>query len=113
MEITIGKQEIMISRHKLYNRTGPVIRQQQPPSSIEIILSYGFVRSGSCSCGGTRNELYKKDAFILYYRKTRHVFKIKQKNDVIVPITSLTNLETELKKLFPDVVAVAEKETTV
>jgi hypothetical protein len=79
-------------------------------NSVPKILSdYGFTRSGSCSCGGTRNEIYKTDNFVLYYRKTRHVFKIKQKNDVIVPITSLTNLETELKKLFPDAVAVAEK----
>ena len=77
-------------------------------NSVPKILSdYGFARAGSCSCGGTRNEIYKKyvdkQVYNLYYRKTRHVFKIKQKNDVIVPITSLTNLETELKKLFPDV----------
>lgn len=74
---------------------------------LDLIKSYGFTRAGSCSCGGTRNEIYKKyvdkQVYNLYYRKTRHVFKIKQKNDVIVPITSLTNLETELKKLFPDV----------
>ena len=83
-------------------------------NSVPKILSdYGFTRSGSCSCGGTRNEIYKKDSFVLYYRKTRHVFKIKKKNEIIVPITSLTNLETELKKLFPDAVAVAEEKTTV
>lgn len=78
-------------------------------SPVETIKQFGFTRSGSCSCGGTRNEIYKKDTYTLYYRKTRHVFKIKQKNDVIVPIISLTNLETELKKLFPNAVAVAEK----
>lgn len=82
-------------------------------SAPKILSDYGFTRSGSCSCGGTRNDIYKKyadkQAFTLYYRKTRHVFKIKKKNDVIVPITSLTNLETDLKKLFPDAVAVAEK----
>lgn len=74
---------------------------------LDLIKQFGFTRAGSCSCGGTRNEIYKKyvdkQVYNLYYRKTRHVFKIKQKNDVIVPITSLTNLETELKKLFPDV----------
>lgn len=79
-------------------------------NSVPKILSdYGFTRSGSCSCGGTRNELYKKDTHILYYRKSRHVFKIKQKNDVIVPVTSLSKLEETLTKLFPDAVAVAEK----
>lgn len=81
-------------------------------SPLEIIKDYGFARAGSCSCGGTQNELYKKIhesiPYILYYRKKRHVFKIKKKNEVIVSITSLTNLETELKKLFPDV-AMAEK----
>lgn len=79
---------------------------------IEILKQFGFHRAGQCQCGGTRNELYKKTSnpsIILYYRKTRHVFKIKKKNDVLVPITSLTHLETELKKLFPDAVAVAEK----
>lgn len=82
-------------------------------NSVPKILSdYGFARAGSCSCGGTQNELYKKIhnqiAYVLYYRKRRHVFKIKKRNEVIVSITSLTNLETELKKLFPDV-AVEEK----
>lgn len=109
MEITIGKQEIMISRRKLYNRNEPVIRQQQPPSSIEIILSFGFTRSGSCNCGGTRNEIYQKDGYYLYLRKTRFLFKIKKKNEVIVPISPLAKLETELKKLFPNAVALAEE----
>jgi hypothetical protein len=76
---------------------------------IDLIKQFGFARSGSCSCGGTRNEIYKKDTYILYYRKTRHVFKIKKKNETVIPITSLSKLETELKKLFPDAVAVAEK----
>lgn len=80
---------------------------------IETIKSFGFIRSGSCSCGGTRNEIYKKDSFVLYYRKTRHVFKVKKKNDVIVPITSLTHLETELKKIFPDVAAQKEVQTVL
>lgn len=78
-----------------------------------LIKSYSFTRSGSCSCGGTTNELYKKDTYILYYRKRRHVFKIKKRNEVIVPITSLTNLETELKKLFPDVVQKEEETIAV
>jgi hypothetical protein len=84
-----------------------------PPTILaspnETLKQFGFLRSGSCSCGGTRNEIYKKDVYILYYRKTRHVFKIKQKNEVVVPITSLANLETELKKLFPNAVALAKK----
>jgi hypothetical protein len=77
-------------------------------SPLETIRLYGFTRSGSCNCGGTRNELYKKDTYILYYRKTRHMFKVKMRNEVIIPITSLSNLSTELKKLFPNV-AVEEK----
>jgi hypothetical protein len=75
---------------------------------IETIKAFGFTRAGSCGCGGTRNEIYKKEIYNLYYRKTRHVFKLKMKNDTVVPITSLTNLETELKKIFPDV-AMAQK----
>lgn len=80
---------------------------------IEILKQFGFHRAGQCQCGGTRNEIYKKDSFVLYYRKTRHVFKIKKKNDVLVPITSLTHLETELKKLFPDVAVQKEVQTVL
>lgn len=87
-------------------------------NSVPKILSdYGFTRAGSCSCGGTRNEIYKKyensRSYTIYYRKTRHVFKVKQKNEVIIPITSLTNLETELKKLFPDVAVQKEVQTVL
>jgi hypothetical protein len=39
--------------------------------------------------------------------------KSKRQNDVLVPVTSLTNLETELKKLFPDVAVAEEKEATI
>jgi hypothetical protein len=83
---------------------------------LDLIKQFGFARAGSCGCGGTQNEIYKKytgkEVFVLYYRKRRHVFKIKKRNETLVPVTSLTNLETELKKLFPDV-AVEEKEATV
>lgn len=76
-------------------------------SPIETIKSFGFVKAGSCNCGGTRNEIYQKDSYYLYLRKNRFLFKIKKRNEVIVPISPLAKLETELKKLFPDVVAVA------
>lgn len=68
-----------------------------------IILSFGFTFAGTCSCGGSRNMIYKKDRYALYYRKTRHVFKMKEKNQTVIPVTSLNNLEKELKKLFPHV----------
>jgi hypothetical protein len=74
-----------------------------------IIKAYGFQKRGSCSCGGTSNIIYRKDQYTLYYRKRAHVFKVKDKSMIIVNITSLNKLETELKKLFPDVV-IQEKE---
>lgn len=80
---------------------------------VDLIKQFGFTRSGSCSCGGTRNEIYKKDTYILYYRKTRHVFKVKKKNEVIVPITSLSKLQETLKTLFPDVAVEEKRETAV
>jgi hypothetical protein len=74
---------------------------------LDLIKQYGFTRAGSCGCGGTQNDIYKKyvdkEVFVLYYRKRRHVFKVKKRNETFVPVTSLTNLEIELKKLFPDV----------
>lgn len=72
-------------------------------SAADIIKLFGFTRSGSCNCGGTRNEIYQKDSYYLYLRKNRFLFKIKKRNEVIVPISPLAKLETELKKLFPDV----------
>jgi hypothetical protein len=94
-----------------FNGSGLMGNAQTITHPVDLIKQFGFTRSGSCSCGGTRNEIYKKDTYILYYRKTRHVFKIKQRNDVLVPVTSLTNLETELKKLFPDVAVQKEIQT--
>jgi hypothetical protein len=76
---------------------------------LDLIKQFGFIRSGSCSCGGTSNEIYKKDIYTLYYRKKRHVFKVKKKNETIVPITSLSKLEETLKTLFSDAVAMAEE----
>jgi hypothetical protein len=79
-------------------------------NSVPKILSdYGFARAGSCSCGGTRNDIYKKDGYSLYYRKTRFLFKIKKKNETVVPVQGVTNLENVLKQLFPDVAVAEEK----
>ena len=74
----------------------------------QTILFFGFRRAGSCSCGGSHNDIYRKDGYALYYRKRKHVFKVKERNSVIIPITSLNNLETVLKQLFPDVVVQKE-----
>lgn len=74
-----------------------------------LIKSFGFQRAGSCNCGGARNEIYKRDNYQLYYRKRKQMFRIKKRNDIIVPVTSIINLETELKKLFPNAMAVAEE----
>jgi len=68
----------------------------------QLLKAYQFTRAGSCSCGGTRNEIYKRDNYQLYYRKRRHTFKIKKKNDTVTPIQSLNNLKTILQQLFPD-----------
>jgi hypothetical protein len=70
----------------------------------EIFKQYGFLRAGSCNCGGTRNEIYKRDAYLIYYRKRMYTFRIKRKNEVIAPVQSLSNLQTVLNQLFPDVV---------
>lgn len=98
----------MNSGRKISFKKNPEPAQPVKPGT-DLILAYGFTRAGNCNCGGTRNELYKKDSYILYYRKTRHVFKIKERNELVVPITSITNLETELKKLFPSVEPVQKK----
>jgi len=70
----------------------------------QLLKQYGFIRAGNCNCGGTRNEIYKLDAYYLYYRKRQYVFRIKKKNEIVAPVQKLTNLKTVLKQLFPDVV---------
>lgn len=70
----------------------------------QLLKQYGFNRAGNCNCGGTRNEIFKLDAYYLYYRKRQYVFRIKKKNELIAPVQSISNLKTVLKQLFPDVV---------
>jgi hypothetical protein len=71
----------------------------------DIIKSFGFYTSGSCDCGGVRNDKYRNGPFIIYIRKTKNQFKIKKKNEVIVPLKSLNELEKALQETFPKQVA--------
>lgn len=66
----------------------------------ELIKQYGFCESGSCDCGGVRNDKYRNGPFIIYIRKTKNQFKIKKKNEVIVPLKSLNELEKSLQETF-------------
>lgn len=70
-------------------------------TSEELIKQYGFHESGTCDCGGVRNDKYRKGAFIIYIRKTKNQFKIKRNNEVIVPLKSLNELEKALQETFP------------
>jgi hypothetical protein len=71
----------------------------------QTILSFGFYPSGSCDCGGVRNEKYRKGPFVIYIREKKNQFKIKRKNDVVVPLKSLNELEKSLQETFPQPVA--------
>jgi hypothetical protein len=71
----------------------------------ETIQSFGFYPSGSCDCGGVRNEKYRKGAYVIYIRSTKNQFKIKKKNEVIIPLKSLNELEKSLQETFPQPVA--------
>lgn len=74
-------------------------------TSEETIKQFGFYPSGSCDCGGVRNEKYRKGAYVIYIRKTKNLFKIKRKNELIVPLKSLNELEKALQETFPQPVA--------
>lgn len=74
-------------------------------SHEEIIRSFGFYPSGSCDCGGVRNDKYRKGPFVIYIRKTKNLFKIKRKNEVVIPLKSLNELEKVLQETFPQPVA--------
>jgi hypothetical protein len=71
----------------------------------QTILSFGFYPSGSCDCGGVRNEKYRKGQFVIYVREKKNQFKIKRKNEVVVPLKSLNELEKALQETFPQPVA--------
>jgi hypothetical protein len=73
--------------------------------SEEIIKKYGFYPSGSCDCGGVRNDKYKNGSYVIYIRKAKNQFKIKKKNEVIVQLKSLNELEKALQETFPQPVA--------
>jgi hypothetical protein len=71
----------------------------------QTISSFGFYPSGSCDCGGVRNEKYRKGPFVIYIREKKNQFKIKRKNEVVVPLKSLNELEKALQETFPQPVA--------
>jgi hypothetical protein len=71
----------------------------------ETIQQFGFYSSGSCECGGVRNEKYRNGQYVIYIRKTKNQFKIKRKNEVVVPLKSLNELEKALQETFPQQVA--------
>ena len=70
-------------------------------TSEELIKSFGFYPSGSCDCGGVRNDKYRKGPFVIYFRKTKNQFKIKRNNEVIVPLKNINELEKTLQETFP------------
>lgn len=74
-------------------------------TSEELIRQYGFYASGTCDCGGVRNDKYRNGPFMIYIRKTKNQFKIKRNNDVVVPLKSLNELEKNLQETFPQPVA--------
>lgn len=71
----------------------------------DTIKTFGFYASGSCECGGVRNEKYRNGAYVIYIRKTKNQFKIKRKNEVIVPLKPLNELEKSLQETFSQPVA--------
>jgi len=71
----------------------------------DIIKSYGFYPSGSCDCGGVRNDKYRKGPYVIYVRKMKNQFKIKRSNEVIIPLKSINELEKALQETFPQQVA--------
>jgi hypothetical protein len=74
-------------------------------SHEQTISSFGFYPSGYCDCGGFRNEKYRNGPYVIYIRKTKNQFKIKRKNEVVVPLKSLNELEKALQETFPQPVA--------
>lgn len=71
----------------------------------DLIKQFGFYPSGSCDCGGVRNDKYRKGSYVIYIRVKKNQFKIKRNNEVVIPLKSLNELEKDLQETFPQQVA--------
>lgn len=45
-----------------------------------ILLAAGYYETKGCSCGGVRNEKFKKGRLTVYVRPTKQKFRIKNVN---------------------------------
>jgi hypothetical protein len=61
-----------------------------------ILATAGFTQIRGCSCGGVRNDKYKKGIFTVYVRVGKMTFRIKQNNNYITASKPINFLHEEL-----------------
>lgn len=66
---------------------------------IDTLTKYLFKYAGKCNCNGLPADKYARAGYIVYVRPKSYKFTIKQFNRMIIEWLSLSELETQLKKV--------------
>jgi hypothetical protein len=69
-------------------------------SWLDIVKDFGFRETTPCMCGGIKNRKFRNKVHVLYIRESKQLFKLKKSNQTVVPLTSLSQLETKLSEIF-------------
>lgn len=66
----------------------------------EIVNDFNFHETTPCMCGGVKNRRFRNKSYILYVRDTKNQFKLKKRNQTVIGLTILSELENKLTELF-------------
>lgn len=61
-----------------------------------ILSDAGYLETKGCSCGGVRQEKFKKDSYTVYVQVRKQTFRIKQNNNYITLSQPLSKLNETL-----------------
>jgi len=62
----------------------------------QIVEKYGFKYVGACNCSGTLTEKYFNGRFTVSVMPRRRLFKIRENNLTVVPLTNWMEIEKQL-----------------
>lgn len=65
-----------------------------------IIKSFDFHETTPCMCGGVKNRKFRNRSYVLYIRDTKNQFKLKKRNQTVIGLTNLSELENKLTEIF-------------
>jgi hypothetical protein len=69
----------------------------------QILVYAGFVQIKGCSCGGTRQDKFQRDDYIIYVKLRAETFRIKKGNTYLTPSKALIFLDETLATMLTGV----------